>query len=80
MAFWLRLYPPSPSLGSAFHPTLHSILSCVALVISFSRDTILGPSMTLVCLSGAKSLRDPSVSQLLGECVATVGGTPPTSK
>ena len=28
-------------------------------------------SMTLVCLSGAKSLRDPLVSQLLGEWVAS---------
>ena len=35
-----------------------------------SRDTILELSMTLTCLSGAKSLRDPLVSQLLGEWVA----------
>ena len=37
----------------------------------FSRDTILELSMTLTCLSGAKSLRDPLVSQLLGEWVAS---------
>ena len=37
----------------------------------FSRHTILELSMTLVCLSGAKSLRDPLVSQLLGEWVAS---------
>ena len=36
----------------------------------FSRDTILAISMSLVRLSGAKSLRDPLVSRLLGECVA----------
>ena len=27
--------------------------------------------MTLVCLSGAKSLRDPLISRLLGECVGS---------
>ena len=37
----------------------------------FSQDTILEISMTLVCLSGAKSSRDPLVSGLLGECVAS---------
>ena len=37
----------------------------------FSRDTILEISMTLVCLSGAKSLRDLLISQLLGGCVAS---------
>ena len=35
-----------------------------------SRDTLLKLSMTLTRLSGAKSLRDSSVSQLLGEWVA----------
>ena len=39
--------------------------------MSFSRDTILELSMTLVRLSGAKSLRDPLVSQLLGGWVAS---------
>ena len=37
----------------------------------FSRDTILELSMTLTRLSGAKSLCDPLVSQLLGEWVAS---------
>ena len=37
----------------------------------FPRDTILGFGMTFVRLSGAKSLRDPLVSQLLGEWVAS---------
>ena len=37
----------------------------------FSRDTILELSMTLTRLSGAKSLREPLVSQLLGEWVAS---------
>ena len=37
----------------------------------FSRDTILELSMTLTRLSGTKSLRDPLVSQLLGEWVAS---------
>ena len=37
----------------------------------FSRDTLLELSMTLTRLSGARSLRDPLVSQLLGEWVAS---------
>ena len=37
----------------------------------FSWDTLLKLSMTLTRLSGAKSLRDPLVSQLLGEWVAS---------
>ena len=44
---------------------------CVALVVPFSRDTILELSMTLERLSGAKSLRNPLVSQLRGEWVAS---------
>ena len=44
---------------------------CIALVMPFSRDTLTKLSMTLVHLSGAKSLRDPLVSQLLGEWVAS---------
>ena len=39
--------------------------------MSFSWDTILKLSMTLTRLSGAKSLREPLVSQLLGEWVAS---------
>ena len=37
----------------------------------FFRDTVLGLSMTLTRLSGTKSLRDPLVSQLLAESVAS---------
>ena len=37
----------------------------------FSRDTLVELSMTLTHLSGAKSLRDPLLSQLLGEWVAS---------
>ena len=37
----------------------------------FSRDTILEMSMMLVRFSGAKSSRDPLVSGLLGEYVAS---------
>ena len=37
----------------------------------FSRDTILELSMTLTRLSAAKGLRDPLVSQLFGEWVAS---------
>ena len=44
---------------------------CIALVMPFSRDTLTELNMTLVRLSGAKSLRDPLVSQLLGEWVAS---------
>ena len=57
--------------GSTSNPTPHPAFSCATLVMAFSRDTVLVLSMTLVCLSGAKSLRDPLVSQLLGECVAS---------
>ena len=69
--FWVKSSSPhSTSPGSAVHPTPHPISSCVALVMGFSRDTLLELSMTLVRLNGAKSLRDPSVFQLLGEWVA----------
>ena len=44
---------------------------CIALVMPFSRDTLTELNMTLLRLSGAKSLRDPLVSQLLGEWVAS---------
>ena len=37
----------------------------------FSRDTLLQLSMTLTRSSGAKSLRDPLVSQVLGRWVAS---------
>ena len=53
-------------------PPLHtSMFPCIALVMPFSRDTLTELNMTLVRLSGAKSLPDPVVSQLLGEWVAS---------
>ena len=53
-------------------PPLHTTMfPCIALVMPFSRDTLTELNMTLVRLSGAKSLRDPLVSQLLGEWVAS---------
>ena len=53
-------------------PPLHTTMfPCIALVMPFSRDTLTERNMTLVRLSGAKSLRDPLVSQLLGERVAS---------
>ena len=55
--------PPPP-----FHTTM---FPCIALAMPFSRDTLTELNMTLVRLSGAKSLRDPVVSQLLGEWVAS---------
>ena len=61
----LRL-PASPP------PPLHTTMfPCIALVMPFSRDTLTELNMTLLRLSGAKSLRDPLVSQLLGEWVAS---------
>ena len=86
--FCVETSPPPPSPGSAFHPTPHPIFFCVALLMPFSEDTLLELSMTLVCLSGANSLRDPLVCQPVGEWVAhsplakarwaeaTVGGYP----
>ena len=60
--------PPSGCPHSA--PLHTTMFPCIALVTPFSRDTLTKLSMTLVHLSGAKSLR-PSVSQLLGEWVAS---------
>ena len=53
------------------NPTLYPLFSCVALVMPFPRDTIVELRITLVRLSGAKGLRDPLVSKLLGEWVAS---------
>ena len=53
------------------NPTPYPHFSCVALVMPFPRDTTLELSMTLVRLSGARSLRHPLVSQILGEWVAS---------
>ena len=64
------LHTPAPV--ARIPPPLHTtIFPCVALVMPFSRDTLTELYMTLVRLSGAKSLRDPLVSQLLGEWVAS---------
>ena len=67
---WLHR-PTSFSLVPLLTPLPTTLFYCVALVLCFFRDTILELRMTLMCLSGAKSLRDPLVSQLLGEWVAS---------
>ena len=62
-------HPPS---GCPHFPLLHTTMfPCIVLVMPFSRDTLTELNMTLVRLSGAKSLRDPLVSQLLGDWVAS---------
>ena len=61
--------PPSSCPHS---PPLHTtMLHGIDLVMAFSRDTLTELNMTLVRLSGAKSLRDPLVAQLLGEWAAS---------
>ena len=62
----------TPPSGCPHSPPLHTTMfPCIALVMPFSRDTLTNLGMTLVHLSGAKTLRDPLVSQLLGEWVAS---------
>ena len=62
----------TPPSGCPHSPPLHTTMfPCIALVLPFSRDTLTELNMTLMRLSGAKSLRDPLVSQLLGEWVAS---------
>ena len=62
----------TPPTVARIPPPLHTTMfPCIALVMPFSRDTLTELNMTLVRLSGAKSLRDPLVSQLLGEWVAS---------
>ena len=56
---------------STANPTPYPLFSRVPLVMPFARDSILELGMTLVRLSGAKSLRIPLVSQILGEWVAS---------
>ena len=63
--------PTSFSSVSLLTPLPTTLFYCVALVMPFSRDTILERSMTLTRLIGAEKLRDPLVSQLLGEGVAS---------
>ena len=66
MLCWWVSWTPPPS-GCPHSPPLHTtMLPCIALVMPFSRDTLTELNMTLVRLSGAKSLRDPLVFQLLG--------------
>ena len=62
----------TPPSGCPHSPPLHTnMFPCIALVMPFSRDTLTELNVTLVRLNGAKSLRDPLVSQLLGEWVAS---------
>ena len=62
---------PHIPLRSPHSPYSRPPFSLVALVMPFSRDTLIELSMILTHLSGAKSLRDPLVSQILGEWVAS---------
>ena len=57
--------------GPTIHLTHTTFSPCLALVMPFSQDTLLDLSMTLTRLSGAKSLCDPLVAQLLAEWVAS---------
>ena len=70
LCWWVSWTPPLrlPASPTPLHTTM---FPCIALVMPFSRDTLTELNMTLVRLSGAKSLRDPLVSQLLGEWVAS---------
>ena len=61
-----------PTLPLSVSPPLHTTMfPSLALVMLLSRDTLTELNMTLVRFSGAKSLRDPVVSRLLGEWVAS---------
>ena len=66
---WYPAHTP-PSMPT-IHLTHIALFPCLALVIPFSRDTLTELSMTLTRLSGAKSLRNALVAQLLGEWVAS---------
>ena len=69
LCWWVSWTPP---FRLPHPPPLHTTMfPCIALVMPFSRDTLYRLNMTLVHLSGAKSLRDPVVSRLLGEWVAS---------
>ena len=70
LCWWVSWTSPLPV--ARIPPPLHTTMfPCIALVMPFSRDTLTELNMTLVRLSGAKSLRDPLVFQLLGEWVAS---------
>ena len=62
----LDIPPPVARIPPPLHTTM---FLCIALVMPFSWDTLTELNMTLVRSSGAKSLRDPLVCQLLGEWV-----------
>ena len=69
LCWWVSWTPPFRLPAS---PPLQTIMfPCIALVMPLSRDTLTDLNITLVRLSGAKSLRDPLVSRLLGEAVAS---------
>ena len=63
--------PAHPSMVPPLTLLPTSFFTCVALVMPFSRDTLLDLSMALTCLSGTNNLRDSLVSQLLGEWAAS---------
>ena len=65
-----RLGHPSCACPQTPPPLHTNMFPCIVLVMPFSGDTLTELNMTLVRLSRAKSLRDPLVSQLLGEWVA----------
>ena len=65
------LGPPPPPVARIPPPLHTTMFPCIALVMPFSRDTLTELNMTLMRLSGAKSFRNPLVSQLLGEWVAS---------
>ena len=70
LCWWVSWTPPAS--GCPHSPPLHTTMfHCIALVMPFSRDTLTKLGMTLVHLSAAKSWRDPLVSELLGEWVAS---------
>ena len=62
---------PPPVARTPPPPVHTTMFPCIALVMPFSRDTLSELNMTLVRLSGAKSLRDPLVSELVGEWVVS---------
>ena len=61
----------TPLTGPSTHPTPHHPFPLRRFVLPFSRDILLKLTMTLTRLNGAKILRDPLVSQLLGEWLAS---------
>ena len=62
----------TPPTGCPHSPPIRATMfPCIARVMPFSQDILTELNMTLVRLSGAKGLRDPFVSQLLGEWVVS---------